>query len=182
VIAPIRPAHAAPVLATDRLDLIPATVESTRAAISDVPQLGRLLNAAVPPSWPPDLLDRPALTFTLGKLRKGPGQAGWWLYFVVLRAGGRALIGTVGYKGPPSNDGTVEVGYGILPEYQRRGYASEAVRTLVATGFAVPQVHRIIAETLPSLTPSIGVLTKCGFSFIGEGSEHGVIRYELRRG
>lgn len=170
-------------LRTDRLDLVPATLETTRAAIADVPALGRALNATIPGSWPPELLDRAALKFTLDKLRHGPTEAAWWLYFVVLRVNSseRVLIGSAGYKGPPSDDGTVEVGYGILPEYQRRGYASEAVRALVANAFAVAAVRRVIAETLPELTPSIGVMTKCGFSFVGEGSEPGVIRYELRR-
>jgi [ribosomal protein S5]-alanine N-acetyltransferase len=169
---------------TERLDLIPATAATTRAAIADVPALGRALDVTVPQSWPPELLDRPALEFTLDKLRRGgAGHAAWWLYFVVLRANpdGRVLIGSAGYKGPPTEDGSVEVGYGILPEYQRRGYASEAVRALVRRAFALPAVRRVIAETLPELTASIGVMTKCGFSFIGEGSEPGVIRYELRR-
>jgi len=39
----------------------------------------------------------------------------------------------------------------------------------------------VIAETLPELTPSIGVLRKCGFELIGEGSEPGVIRFERTR-
>ena len=142
-------------LVTDRLELVPATVETARAALSDLPALGRALRAAIPASWPPELLDRPALKFTLDKLRQGPSQAAWWLYFVVLRdeSSGRTLIGSAGYKGPPTEDGTVEVGYGILPEYQRRGYASEAVRMLVTTAFAVPTVRRVIAETLPSSLP-----------------------------
>jgi len=42
-------------------------------------------------------------------------------------------------------------------------------------------VQRVIAETLPELTPSIGVLRKCGFRPVGEGSEPGVIRFELTR-
>lgn len=169
-------------LVTERLDLVPATLDLVRAAISDVPALGRALQATVSPNWPPEFLDRPALKFTLDKLRKSHRHAGWWLYFVVLRtASGRTLIGSVGYKGPPSKDGTVELGYGIVPEHQRRGYASEAVRALVAHAFAKPTVKRVIAETLPDLTPSIGVMTKCGFMFIGQGSERGVIRYELPR-
>jgi RimJ/RimL family protein N-acetyltransferase len=39
----------------------------------------------------------------------------------------------------------------------------------------------VTAETLPELTPSIGVLLKCGFRLEGEGSEPGVIRYQLTR-
>ena len=92
---------------------------------------------------------------------------------------GRTLIGSAGYKGPPSPDGTVEVGYGIMRDHQRQGYASETVRGLLEHAFAVPAVHRVIAETLPKLSPSIGVLHKCGFRLIGDGSEPGVIRFEL---
>jgi ribosomal-protein-alanine N-acetyltransferase len=102
---------------------------------------------------------------------------------VILTEGetGRTLIGSAGYKGPPSADGMVEVGYGIVRDHQRQGYASEAVRGLVAHAFALPTVRRVIAETLPELIPSIGVLRKCGFRFIGNGSEPGVIRFELTR-
>ncbi|HCU11539.1 MAG TPA: hypothetical protein DGB72_05365 [Gemmatimonadetes bacterium] len=38
-----------------------------------------------------------------------------------------------------------------------------------------------IAETLPELEGSIGVLRKCGFTLIDGGSEPGVIRFELDR-
>ena len=66
---------------------------------------------------------------------------------------------------------------------QGRGAAgsSEAVRGLLGRAFADPVVRTVIAETLPELTPSIGVLAKCGFHLIGEGSEPGVIRFELTR-
>jgi RimJ/RimL family protein N-acetyltransferase len=40
---------------------------------------------------------------------------------------------------------------------------------------------RLQGATLPELVGSIGVLRKCGFRHIGEGSEPGVIRYELTR-
>ena len=40
---------------------------------------------------------------------------------------------------------------------------------------------RVTAETYPELVGSIGVLRRCGFRFIGEGSEVGVIRYEITR-
>ena len=170
-------------ITTERLELIPATVDLTRAALEGGTALAGSLDALVPATWPPDLFDRPALQYTLDRLEEGADQAGWWLYFVVLPRGpnGRALIGSAGYKGPPSADGTVEVGYAIVRDHQRQGYASEAVRGLVAHAFAIPGVRHVIAETLPELAPSIGVLHKCGFRLIGEGSEPGVIRFELTR-
>jgi RimJ/RimL family protein N-acetyltransferase len=170
-------------LLTKRLELVPATPALTRAALEGAPALAASLGVVVPLTWPPEFLDSRSLEFILARLAEGPEQVAWWLHFVVLSRAeaGRTLIGSAGYKGPPSPDGTVEVGYGIVREHQRRGYASEAVRGLLAHAFAIPAVRRVIAETLPELVPSIGVLHKCGFRLIGDGSEPGVIRFELGR-
>ncbi len=171
------------VIVTERLELVPATMELTRAALHGRPTLAAALGATVPATWPPDFLDSAALEFTLERLSEGPEQAGWWLHFVVhvLDGASRLLVGSAGYKGPPTRDGRVEIGYGIVRDEQRRGYASEAVRGLLRRAFAEPAVRSVIAETLPVLTPSIGVLAKCGFHRTGEGSEPGVIRFELTR-
>ena len=170
-------------IVTQRLQLVPATPELTQAALDGPPALAAALGAGVPFSWPPEFLDPASLEFTLNRLQEGPAQAGWWLHFVVLTHGasGRLLIGSAGYKGPPDPEGQVEIGYGIVRDQQRRGYASEAAHGLVAHAFDDPRVHTVIAETLPELTGSIGVLAKCGFRLIGEGSEPGVIRFELTR-
>ena len=164
---------------TNRLDLIPGSMPTVTASIEDVPHLGVLLDARVPRSWPPNLLDQPALEWTLNWLRDPTHDPRWGMHWVVQRTP-RVLIGVVGYKGGPK-DGTVEVGYGIVDEYQRRGYATEATQALVRQAFESPGIERVIAETLPDLQPSIGVLEKCGFTFIGDGSEPGVIRYEKLR-
>jgi RimJ/RimL family protein N-acetyltransferase len=75
----------------------------------------------------------------------------------------------------------VEIGYSVLPEFRRQGYATEAAQGLIARAFAHPGVALVIAETLPDLFPSIGVLRKIGFGYVGEGSEPSIVRYELRR-
>lgn len=171
-------------IATERLDLVPASLRLLEAALASDSALGICLGAEVPTTWPPDYLDRAALEFTVSRLREAPGEQGWWMYFVVLRGaadGRRLLIGSGGYKGPPAADGTAEIGYGIVKEQRRRGYASEAAQGLLKNAFASPSVSRVIAETLPDLAPSIGVLRKSGFRFAGAGSEAGVIRFEITR-
>jgi ribosomal-protein-alanine N-acetyltransferase len=169
------------VIRTERLDLVPATKPMLRAAIEDRARLGVLLDARVPATWPPDLLDDDALEWTIRAIDDG-NEPEWQMYFIVFRAGTmRTLIGTSGFKGRPSADGTVEIGYGIVTDHQRKGCATETVRALLDFAFADPVVTRVIAETLPDLTASKGVLAKAGFRLIGEGSEPGVIRYELSR-
>jgi ribosomal-protein-alanine N-acetyltransferase len=169
--------------ATERLDLVPATPELLRAALGPRDRLARALGARVPESWPPRYLDDAAIEYTLARLAEGERHAGWWMYFIVLREpdGGRTLVGSGGYAGPPAQDGSVEVGYGVVPDHQRRGYASEAVRGLVKRAFARPDIRKITAQTLPELEPSIGVLLKCGFRHAGAGAEPGAIRFDLLR-
>jgi RimJ/RimL family protein N-acetyltransferase len=172
---------AAPI-STARLDLVPATPAALQAALDSTATLAAHLQAVVPSGWPPEYLDAPALQFTLDRLSERPHEDAWWMYFILLRGERpRTLVGVAGYKGPPTPERTVEIGYGIVPEQRRRGYATEAARALIARAFDIPAIDRVLAETLPELEPSIGVLHKCGFRLMGEGSEPGVIRFELAR-
>lgn len=176
----------AEVLETERLELVPGTGAMLRADLAGPAALADALGADVPASWPPDLYDEPAIRFTLNALEAHPDYAAWGFHYFVLRPGAegartRTVVGVGGFKGPPL-DGTVEIGYSIVPEFRRRGLATEAVRAFIDRSFADPRVRRVIAETLPELRPSIGVLEKVGMRQIGPGSEPGVIRFEILRG
>jgi len=165
---------------TERLELRPATPAIVKAALQNKRALGAALNASVPRSWPPEYLDDDALNYTLVRLKEYPDHLAWWMHFALLKGKRPKLIGVAGYKGPPI-DGVVEIGYGIVKDQRRKGFASEAVVGLVGRALETNQVRKIIAETLPNLKPSIGVLNKVGFALSGPGSEPGVIRFELPR-
>ncbi len=65
-------------IVTDRLELVPATVESTTAALEGAHALGTALGCAVPPTWPPEYLDTAALEYTLDRLHlNGAGYRAW---------------------------------------------------------------------------------------------------------
>jgi len=169
---------------TERLELIPGTIELLSAELEGLGVFRHKLGVDVPATWPPDLYDRPAVEFMLNYLTENPDADGWGPWYLVLRSGEgnpETLVGTCGYKGKPSPDGTVEIGYSVLAEYQRKGYATEAARALVDRAFSHPKVVRVIAATYPELLPSIRVLEKIGFVLTGAGSEPGVIRFELSR-
>jgi RimJ/RimL family protein N-acetyltransferase len=168
------------VLTTPRLELVECGAELLRAEGDDRARFGRLLDARVPDDWPPELYDDDARLWTLRAVEDHPAHAGWWMYYLVLREP-REVVGVAGYKGPPSDDGTVEVGYGVMPAHRRRGLATEATRELVERAFADPRVGRVVAETYPHLEPSIGVMRNLGFTLEGPGSDEGVIRFQLPR-
>lgn len=170
-------------LRSARLALVPTSLALCQADLAGPAALAQALGATIPASWPPEHYDRAAIEYWLRLLERDPASSRWVNHYLVEDADGSAprLLGVAGYKGPPDVDGGVEVGYSILPEAQRRGLATEAVAALVEEAFGEPGVTRVIAETLPALLSSIRVLEKNGFSLQGEGSEPGVIRFELTR-
>ena len=168
-------------LSTARLELIPATGPFVRAEIEQADVLSKLLGAAVPSNWPPELLVD-ALPFFLEQLERHPELTGWLSWYWVLRGDGEAvLVGSGGFKGCPQPDGTIEVGYSVLPQYQGYGYTTEAVSGLLSWAFTHSELACVIAETLSDNERSIRVLEKLGFLRIGTGSDPGLIRFELPR-
>ena len=76
----------------------------------------------------------------------------------------------------------MEVGNGIVPSRQGRGYATEAVAAMVAVAWADPVVEAVVATTAPGNQPSQRVLGKAGFRLVaGADDEDGELRYRLPR-
>lgn len=168
---------------TERLTLVPASVALVRAEIADRGELGRLLQATVPDHWPPESA-ADALPMFLGWLEAAPDRAGWFGWYALLRmAGGAAplLVASGGFLGPPE-DGTVHLGYSVLPQFQRQGYATELVSGLVRWALAQPSVSRIAAETEWANPASVRVLEKSGFTPMGVATEPGGTRFEWTGG
>jgi len=175
---------------TPRLDLVVAGERQLRAELESRHALAAALDCVVPASWPPEFYDADAINYSLSWLRAHPADADWGFYYFFERAARGArhvLIGAGGFKGPADDDGVVELGYSIVPERHRRGYATEATRGLLGFAFASPRVKTVIGQTLPSLAASIGVLEKAGFAFDGAGADphapagEPVIRYVFTR-
>ena len=121
----------------------------------------------------------------IARLNQSAPADPWKDGFAVLEKEENTIIGLSGFAGPPAADGTVEIAYGIAPGYQNRGYAKEVAEELIAYAFASGRVQKVCAHTLPENNPSTRVLTKCGFSFVGEvdHAEDGIVwRWEKALG
>lgn len=169
---------------TERLELVASNAILAKANLERGEEFGRMLDALIPKDWPPPLNDIESMRWSAEYHAHQDGTTGWMEWFIILadpRQNARQAVGIAGFKGSPTGDGTVEVGYSVMEDQQRKGYATEAVRRLVEWAFANPLVRRVIAETYPELTPSIRVMEKIGMRFIGVGSGERIIRYELKR-
>lgn len=180
-------------LHTNRLVLVALTPELARTALEDRGGFGRAVGARVPEVWPMAdfgrMLPRMAAGHEEGSTA-GPTR-------LILHDG--TLVGETGFHGPPDRSGTVEVGYGILPDYRGLGIATEATRALIEHAFASPPrksvrrtstllrggstqpggVRRVVARCLPDNPASLKVLTKLGMRRVGTSGE--AILFELVR-
>lgn len=91
----------------------------------------------------------------------------WGGYFVV-DARTREVVGSCAFKGPPTDDKTVELAYFTYPEFEGRGYATSMATKLVELARGSTDVRRVIAHTLPQANASTCVLEKVGMQFVGE--------------
>jgi len=111
-----------------------------------------------------------------GQVAAGPGDEAWGHRQVVERASG-LVVGGIGFFGPP-HGGEVEIGYGIVPSRQGRGYATEALQAMIAMAWADSRVLTVAAGTDPGNAASQRVLAKAGFRLIPAAGE---FRYRLTR-
>lgn len=140
-------------ITTDRLLLRRVTRPEAEALLEGSPRATTPCAEGYPTVDTPDAL-RPFIEST-------SRHAGPWLVF--RRADGR-VIGDIGFD-HEVEPGVVTGGYGFAPPAWGHGYATEAVRALVAHTFAHSQVCSIVADTEATNLASIRVLEKAGFQF-----------------
>ena len=172
-------------LRTENLTLIASTLAHVRTELEKPELLGEMLNATVSSEWPSGEYDRDAMEFFRTCFEQGGKEVEGWYGWYAIRDPDeklpRTLVGAAGYFGPPDANGTVEIGYSVLPEWQRRGYASEMTDALVKNVFSQTNVKSVIAHTTKGNPASIAVLMRCGFSATGPGHDPAMIRFEHNR-
>jgi len=74
------------------------------------------------------------------------------------------MIGTIGYYHIKPEHFRAEIGYMLLPEFQGRGYITEAIDAVVNYGFNYMKLHSIEALIDPDNLASARMLEKRGFT------------------
>lgn len=106
----------------------------------------------------------------LSGCKSDPANRSWFAPWRMTLKDNDTYIGDLAFKGP-ARENAVEIGYGILPGYEGKGYAAEAVQAMTQWAFGNSEVVFVEAETAPDNKASQRVLEKCGFTADGEGEE-----------
>jgi [ribosomal protein S5]-alanine N-acetyltransferase len=112
----------------------------------------------------------------LEKLQEDASLLGWGVWFVIEKESGR-IVGDIGFKGKPV-DHTVEIGYGIIPSAQGKGYATEAVNGIIEWALSTNLASHVVAECLEDNIASIKVLEKLGFD--RTGTDEKMLKWKLK--
>ena len=165
---------------TERMSLAPATMKLYLLELHDRPAFAFTLNANVPQEWPPDQITPEVIEEFIGWMQARDRKI-WTFYWLLHKEGSElpVLIGNGGFL--VHENETLEIGYSMLSAYQNKGYATEAVRSMLQWAFSSLKKDCIIAHTYPYLEASIHVLEKNGFHFKEAGPGEEIITYELQR-
>ena len=164
------------ILETQRLKLLPFTLELKKATLAERVRLTGMLEVEMPDAWPgADLLD--ALPFFIEAMEKDAAGLVW--DGIIIHKVERIAIGGMGFHGAPDEAGMVEIGYNIIPAYEGQGYATEMALRVIDWAFHTPGIQVITAECLDDNIGSIRVLEKVGMRRLTP--EGNMLKWELRK-
>ncbi|MNI20854.1 Ribosomal-protein-serine acetyltransferase [compost metagenome] len=87
--------------------------------------------------------------------------------FSIIKKESNEIIGSCGYNSLDFENEKAEIGYDIAKSFWGRGYASEAICSLLDHAFSSLKLNRIEAKVDPENVNSIKLLQKLNFTFEG---------------
>ncbi len=158
-------------VSTPHLRLIALSVEQLKLSLIDLTSLGNELG--IPVSG--NIIDKSvvgAINLKSAKMMTSESTLhAWFTYWLIVVKDVPYGAGLIGFKGIPSAEGEVEIGYGIDSAYRNKGYMTEAVQVLRDWAFSHEECRTVVAVTDDN-PRSERVLQKCGFQkFSQQGDE-----------
>ena len=101
-----------------------------------------------------------------------------WFQLVLELKPDKQVIGDIGINFTNKKD-EVAIGYTLSKAHQGKGYAHEAVSTVINYLFKELSKKKIVAYILPENASSIKLIKKLGFKSSGEVDKYGDLTFEL---
>ena len=153
-------------LETARLILIPYTITICENILSENFDLLSDKGFVKGKSWPDeDVIETiPKIIKNLLRNNYSTGFESW----LIIKKDTKEIIGDIGFKGYNLESQNIDLGYGIISEERRNGYAEEAARQLINWALKFDFVNEITANCLNTNFQSINLLKKLNFSEVNE--------------
>ncbi|MCF2533522.1 GNAT family N-acetyltransferase [Yinghuangia soli] len=115
---------------------------------------------------------RGIFAYRADQLVRDPSAAPWITRAAVSEPDG-VVVGDAGFHGPPDEAGMIEIGYCVVPQFRRQGYARAMVAALLARAAAEPDVATVRATIGSDNAASLATIAGFGFTRVGEKSHGG---------
>jgi RimJ/RimL family protein N-acetyltransferase len=106
------------------------------------------------------------LAWRVPQVKADPSCNKWFVRQIVFKQS-REIIGSTSFHGVPDENGMVEIGLGIEPEFHNQGFAKEALMAMWSWALDQPGVKSFRYTVSPDNAPSIKVIEYFGFPFTG---------------
>lgn len=131
---------------TQRLKLIPLNRNQLELVLQDIQAFETFLHITMMRAFITDRVRR-AIGMKIARMQKAEvSRHDWLTYWLIVIRDDEVGAGMLGFKGFPDERGSTEIGYGIDPAYQGKGYMSEAVQALIDWAFTHPFCRVITAS------------------------------------
>ena len=113
------------------------------------------------------LNNRNPIPYRINQVRKDPEVAKYLLRVAVLRQS-MEIIGSAGFHNLPDENGMIEIGFGIDPTFQNKGYGKQLLHGMWNWVVKQPGVKTLRYTVSPTNVISRQIIQKSGFKLVGE--------------
>ena len=165
-------------ISTPRLVLKPLTQQQLETCISDLSVFEKQTGLTMTHDLFTERVHRAIRMKVEKMLNADLAHHAWLTYWLIIVKDENIGTGMLGFKGYPNDKGSTEIGYGIDPAYQNKGYMTEAVQALIAWAFSHPFCNVITATEVEN-PASKRLLEKMGARLVAQTSTS--TSWELRK-
>jgi RimJ/RimL family protein N-acetyltransferase len=107
------------------------------------------------------------LRWRVPQVKLNPSVNKWFVRWIVEKTS-REIVGSISFHGPPDEAGMMEIGLGVHPDFQRLGFATEALTGMWSWVVEQPGVELLRYTVAPDNLASVALIEKFGFACVGQ--------------
>ena len=113
------------------------------------------------------LNNRNPIPYRINQVRKNPEVAKYLLRVAVLKQN-MVVVGSAGFHNLPDENGMIEIGFGVDPAFQNKGYGKQILHGMWGWVVNEPRVKTLRYTVSPSNLISKQIIQKLEFKLVGE--------------
>jgi ribosomal-protein-alanine N-acetyltransferase len=107
------------------------------------------------------------LRWRVPQVKLNPSVNKWFVRWMVEKTS-QEIVGSISFHGPPDEAEMMEIGLGVHADFQRRGYATEALTGMWLWVINQPGVELLRYTVAPDNFASVALVKKFGFVCVGQ--------------